>query len=96
MDNQISEPGNILKLSSSRSHQDHKFGSFPLKDPVDAQKIGQFLANGKHSDVNIYVNGHGLVAKAHKLILSLWSVPFAKVLSLFNSCATLRFWDHFE
>ncbi|RCV19754.1 hypothetical protein SETIT_4G001000v2 [Setaria italica] len=79
VDKKLSESGKILKLSSSGFQQDHKFGSFPLKDPVDAQKIGQFLANGKHSDINIYVNGHGLVAKAHKLILSLWSVPFAKM-----------------
>lgn len=74
----LSESGKILKLSSSR-FQDHKFDSFPLKAPVNVQKIGQFLANGKHSDINIYVDGHGLVAKGHKLILSLWSVPLAKV-----------------
>ncbi|CAL5045157.1 unnamed protein product [Urochloa decumbens] len=77
VDNKLSESGRILKLSGS-GFQDHKFGSFPLKAPVDAQKIGQFLANGKHSDINIHVNGHGLVAKGHKLILSLWSVPLAK------------------
>nr|CAB3466660.1 unnamed protein product [Digitaria exilis]CAB3469147.1 unnamed protein product [Digitaria exilis] len=72
------ESGKILKLSSSR-FQDHKFDSFPLKAPVNVQKIGQFLAKGKHSDINIYVDGHGLVAKGHKLILSLWSVPLAKM-----------------
>ncbi|CAN6179813.1 unnamed protein product [Urochloa humidicola] len=78
VDDKLSESGKILKLSSGR-FQDHKFGSFPLKAPVNAQKIGQFLANGEHSDINIYVNGHGLVAKGHKLILSLWSVPLAKM-----------------
>ncbi|KAG8067672.1 hypothetical protein GUJ93_ZPchr0005g14295 [Zizania palustris] len=46
---------------------------------VKQLKIEQFLVNGEHSDVNIYVNGHGLVAHAHKLILSLWSMPFAKM-----------------
>jgi len=77
-DQKFSAPGKLLKLSSS-GFQDHKFGSSPLKGPVNSQKIGQFLAHGKYSDINIYVNGHGLVAKGHKLILSLWSMPLAKM-----------------
>ena len=95
VDKKLSESGKILKLSSS-GFQDHKFDSFPLKAPVDVQKIGQFLANGKHSDINIHVNGHGLVAKGHKLILSLWSVPLAKVhsFSFFNYCVIFKIWSH--
>ncbi|CAN6202880.1 unnamed protein product [Urochloa humidicola] len=78
VDKKFSEPGKILKLSTS-GFQDHRFGSFPLKAPVNVQKIGQLLANGEHSDINIYVNGHGLITKGHKLILSLWSAPLAKM-----------------
>ncbi|KAL6606420.1 hypothetical protein ACP70R_042073 [Stipagrostis hirtigluma subsp. patula] len=78
MDKKPSESGINLKVPSTGFRTDH-FDSLPFKAPVDVQKIGQFLANGEHSDVNIYVNGHGLVAKGHKLILSLWSVPLAKM-----------------
>ncbi|KAL6861699.1 hypothetical protein ACP4OV_017399 [Aristida adscensionis] len=78
MDNKPSESGINLKVSSS-GFQTHQFHSLPFKTPVDVQKIGQFFSSGEHSDVNIYVNGHGLVAKGHKLILSLWSVPLEKM-----------------
>uniref|UniRef100_A0A0A9DPL4 BTB domain-containing protein n=1 Tax=Arundo donax TaxID=35708 RepID=A0A0A9DPL4_ARUDO len=78
MDKRLSESGQNLKISSN-GFQAHHFDSFPFRALVNSQKIGQFLANGEHSDINIYVNGHGLVAKGHKLILSLWSVPLAKM-----------------
>ncbi|GJN29976.1 hypothetical protein PR202_gb18247 [Eleusine coracana subsp. coracana] len=77
IDKELSEPGKNLKISSS-GLQSHQLDSFPLKVPVDLQKIGQYFENGEHSDINIFVNGHGLIARGHKLILSLWSVPFAK------------------
>jgi len=77
-DKKFSASGKLLTLSSS-GFQDRKICSSPFKSPVNSQKIGQFLANGKYSDINIYVNGHGLVAKGHKLILSLWSMPLAKM-----------------
>ncbi|WVZ82987.1 hypothetical protein U9M48_030182 [Paspalum notatum var. saurae] len=77
----LSEPGKILRVSTRTSgFQTRQFDFFPLKAaPVNAQRIGQFLATGEHSDINIYVNGHGLVAKGHKLILSLSSLPLAKM-----------------
>ncbi|CAD6338097.1 unnamed protein product [Miscanthus lutarioriparius] len=78
VDKKPSDSGKILKVSKS-GLQDHKFDSSPLKAPLNVQKVGEFLANGEHSDINIYVNGHGLVAKGHKLILSLWSAPLAKM-----------------
>jgi hypothetical protein len=95
VDKNFSASGKLLKLSSS-GFQDHKFGSSPLKGPINSQKIGQFLANGKYSDINIYVNGHGLVAKGHKLILSLWSMPLAKVdsFSFFTSCVRFKSRGH--
>lgn len=78
MDNKLSESSKNVEVSSSGS-QAHQFDYFPFKAPVSVQKIKQFLANGEHSDINIYVSGQGLVAQAHKLILSLWSMPFAKM-----------------
>ncbi|PKU59660.1 BTB/POZ domain-containing protein [Dendrobium catenatum] len=54
-------------------------GLFPLEEPAVVGNLKQFLANGEHSDVNIYVEGHGLVARSHKLILSMWSTPYAKM-----------------
>jgi hypothetical protein len=78
VDKKPSDSGKILEVSKS-GLQDHKFDSSPLKAPLNVQKVGEFLANGEHSDINIYVNGHGLVAKGHKLILSLWSAPLSKV-----------------
>lgn len=82
VDRKPSQSGKILKVLSS-GLQDHKFDSSPLKAPLNVQKVGEFLSNGEHSDINIYVNGHGLVAKGHKLILSLWSAPLAKVHTFF-------------
>uniref|UniRef100_A0A804R245 BTB domain-containing protein n=1 Tax=Zea mays TaxID=4577 RepID=A0A804R245_MAIZE len=78
VDKKPSDSGKILIVSKGRL-QDHRFDSCPLKAPLNVQKVAEFLANGEHSDINIYVNGHGLVAKGHKLILSLWSVPLAKM-----------------
>ena len=78
MDNELSASSKNLEVSSSGS-QAHQVDYVPFKAPVSVQKIKQFLASGEHSDINIFVSGHGLVAQAHKLILSLWSMPFAKV-----------------
>ncbi|KAK8938840.1 BTB/POZ domain-containing protein [Platanthera zijinensis] len=44
-------------------------------------KRKQYLATGEHSDLNIYVEGHGHIDPPHKLILSIWSTPFAKMFS---------------
>lgn len=78
MDNNISASSKKLEVSCSGS-QAHQVDYFPFKAPVSVQKIKQFLASGEHSDINIFVSGQGLVAQAHKLVLSLWSMPFAKV-----------------
>uniref|UniRef100_A0ACD5XXC3 Uncharacterized protein n=1 Tax=Avena sativa TaxID=4498 RepID=A0ACD5XXC3_AVESA len=76
MDDKLSASN--LQVSSSGC-QAHQVDYFPFEAPVCVQKIKQFLASGEHSDVNIFVSGQGLVARAHKLILSLWSMPFAKM-----------------
>jgi len=79
VDKKLSDSGKILIKFPKSGLQDHRFDSSPLKAPLNVQKVGEFLANGEHSDINIYVNGHGLVSKGHKLILSLWSAPLAKM-----------------
>lgn len=53
--------------------------AFPFGIPVDKQRLKQLHLTGEYSDVNIYIEGGGLVSQPHKIILSLWSVPFAKV-----------------
>uniref|UniRef100_A0A1D1Y745 BTB/POZ domain-containing protein At2g30600 n=1 Tax=Anthurium amnicola TaxID=1678845 RepID=A0A1D1Y745_9ARAE len=54
-------------------------GIFPSELPLDIQKLRHFLITCDHTDVSIHINGHGLIARAHKLILSVWSAPFAKM-----------------
>lgn len=53
--------------------------AFPSGLPLNLQKLRDFRLSGEYSDVNIYVEGLGLAVQSHKVILSLWSVPFAKV-----------------
>lgn len=53
--------------------------AFPSGLPLNMQRLKQFHITGEYSDVDIYIGGHGLVAPSHKIILSLWSVPFFKV-----------------
>ncbi|RWW23319.1 hypothetical protein GW17_00012438 [Ensete ventricosum] len=61
------------------SSQVRQFGIFPCEVPLDIGKLKHFLATGEHSDIKIHIGDHGLVVQSHKLILSLWSAPFAKV-----------------
>lgn len=53
--------------------------TFPFGLPINVQKLKKLHSAGEYSDANIYVEGYGLVARPHKVILSLWSVPFAKM-----------------
>jgi len=50
-----------------------------LNIPVNAAVLVQHLDSGEFSDVNLLVEDYGTVARAHRLILSAWSEPFAKV-----------------
>lgn len=50
--------------------------------PVNAAVLVQHLDSGEFSDVDLLVEDYGVVARAHRLILSAWSEPFAKVRSL--------------
>ncbi|XP_056177373.1 BTB/POZ domain-containing protein At2g30600 isoform X2 [Syzygium oleosum] len=64
-----------LSYPSSRPHST----VFPFGLPVNIQKLKQLPITGEHSDVKIYIDCNGLAAQAHKVILSLWSIPFAKM-----------------
>lgn len=50
-----------------------------LNIPVNAAVLVQHLDSGEFSDVDLLVEDYGAVARAHRLILSAWSEPFAKV-----------------
>ncbi|XP_023923175.1 BTB/POZ domain-containing protein At2g30600 [Quercus suber] len=78
LNKKLFDSGKSVELSYP-STRTHYCATFPLGLPVNIQKLRQLLITGKYSDVNIYIEGHGLVAQAHKVILSLWSVPFAKM-----------------
>lgn len=55
---------------------------FPYRLPIDVKRLNHFRSTGEYSDVDIYIEGHGFVARSHKIILGLWSYPFTKVHSL--------------
>lgn len=58
----------------------HHCRAFPFGLPVDMQRLKHLHLSGDYSDVNMCIEGsNGLVFRPHKIILSLWSVPFAKV-----------------
>lgn len=79
MNEKTFESNKEVKLAYSSSQIQRGCTVFPYELPINRQKLKQFLLTSKHSDVNIYIDGHGLVAQSHKLILSLWSAPFMKV-----------------
>lgn len=78
LNKKIFDSGNKVELVY-RSSQMRRSTAFPCGLPIDGEKLKQLLLTGEHSDVNIYIDGHGLVARSHKLILSLWSAPFMKM-----------------
>ncbi|XP_027330039.1 BTB/POZ domain-containing protein At2g30600 [Abrus precatorius] len=47
--------------------------------PVSVQRLRQLKLTGQYSDVNIYIESYGFVTRAHKIVLSLWSIPFARM-----------------
>jgi len=83
MNKKLFDSGKKVKIST-RSYQELQSGIIPGEVPVVMRNLKKFLATSEHSDVNIYIEGQGLVARAHKLVLSLWSAPFAKVYFFFS------------
>lgn len=72
------DSGKKVEIASIGS-EEWQSGAFPVEVPVMVRNLKRFLTTGEHSDVNIYIKGQGLVARSHKLVLSLWSAPFRKV-----------------
>lgn len=53
--------------------------AFPSGLPINVERLKQFHLDGQYCDVDICIDGHGFVSRAHKIILGLWSIPFTKV-----------------
>nr|GEV10092.1 BTB/POZ domain-containing protein At2g30600 [Tanacetum cinerariifolium] len=61
------------------AHKPHCGGpAFPSGLPANVQRLEQLYMTGEFSDVDIRIEGHGLIARSHKVILGLWSLPFMK------------------
>ena len=78
LNKKLFDSGKNVELSYP-STQPHCGMVFPFGLPINVQKLKQLHSVGEYSDINIYIDGHGLAVQSHKIILSLWSVPFAKV-----------------
>ncbi|KAL7127865.1 hypothetical protein ABFS83_14G279000 [Erythranthe nasuta] len=52
---------------------------FLNKLPIDVKRLNSFRLTGDYSDVDIYIEGHGEIAKSHRIILGIWSSPFTKM-----------------
>ncbi|KAK9109413.1 hypothetical protein Sjap_017473 [Stephania japonica] len=70
--------GKRVEISHPSSRSQH-CTIFPNELPINVQRLNQLLLTRKYCDVDIYLDGHGLVAQAHKIVLSLWSAPFTKM-----------------
>lgn len=70
--------GKKVEVSHPSPRPQHCSG-FPFDLAINVQKLNESLSTGTYSDVEIYIEGHGLVTRCHKLILSLWSAPFMKM-----------------
>ncbi|OWM70581.1 BTB/POZ domain-containing protein At2g30600 [Punica granatum] len=77
LNKKVFDSGKKVELSYPRC-QPHGM-AFPSGLPLHLQKLRDFRLSGEYSDVNIYIEGLGLAVRSHKVILSLWSVPFAKM-----------------
>ncbi|XP_057974408.1 BTB/POZ domain-containing protein At2g30600 isoform X2 [Malania oleifera] len=78
LNKKLFESGKNVQISYT-SCQPHSGTSFPFGTPVNIQRLKHLHSTGEHTNVDIYIEGHGLVAQTHKIILGLWSVPFTKM-----------------
>ncbi|TYI82027.1 hypothetical protein E1A91_D05G193900v1 [Gossypium mustelinum] len=74
----LSDSGETMELSYASSHI-HFGGNFCCGLPINMQRLQQLRSTGEYSDISIYIEGQGLIARAHKVILGLYSVPFTKM-----------------
>lgn len=52
---------------------------FSADAPVDPSKLREFFVNQEYTDVELSIVGYDMALRAHKLVLSAWSDPFAKM-----------------
>ncbi|KAF2310222.1 hypothetical protein GH714_007270 [Hevea brasiliensis] len=78
LNKKLSGSGRNVELSNPNSRP-HCRTTFPFGLPINVLKLKKLYSAGEYSDVNMYIEGHGLVAQPHRVILSLWSIPFAKM-----------------
>ncbi|CAO2833742.1 unnamed protein product [Amaranthus hypochondriacus] len=52
---------------------------FPHGIPINVSRLKRFYSTGAYSDLEVYVGDHGFIAGVHKIVVSLWSVPFMKM-----------------
>lgn len=78
LNKKLFDSGKNVELSYP-STQPHCGMVFPFGLPINVPRLKDMRSVGEYSDINIYIDGHGLAAHCHKMILSLWSVPFTKV-----------------
>ncbi|KFK23322.1 hypothetical protein AALP_AAs74635U001200 [Arabis alpina] len=78
LSNKAFDPCKIVELSYPISHPLSGF-MFPTAFPADVCKLKMLYSTGEYSDIKIYLSDHGLTFQSHKVILSLWSVAFAKM-----------------
>lgn len=78
LNKKLFDSGKSVELSypSSRLNSSTVFLN---KLPVDVRRLNGSHLTGDYSDVDIYIEGHGLIAQSHRIILGLWSSPFTKV-----------------
>ncbi|KAL3505492.1 hypothetical protein ACH5RR_035333 [Cinchona calisaya] len=71
------DSGKCVELSHPSTQ--HCGAAFPSGLRINVQKLKQIHLEGEYCDVDICIEGHGLIARAHKIVLSLWSIPFTKM-----------------
>lgn len=78
MNKKLFDSGKSVEILNPSSRP-HCYTSVPSGFAVSMHKLKQLQVDGKYSDMEIYIEGHGLVARSHKVILSMWSIPFFKM-----------------
>ncbi|CAH1446256.1 unnamed protein product [Lactuca virosa] len=79
LNKKLFDSGKNIEISYPSSQPHCGVAPFPLGLPVNVQRLEQFHTTGEFSDVDVSIEGHGLIARSHKVILGLWSLPFMKM-----------------
>lgn len=79
LNKKLFDSGKNVEISYPSSQPHCGGAAFPLGLPVNVQRLEQFHITGAFSDVDVSIEGHGHIARSHKVILGLWSLPFMKM-----------------